>query len=196
MRKLVITENVTLDGSIEMLTDWFNPAGNADADESDLIAHMQELDVDCDAVLLGRQTFTDFRGYWPHARSQDDPGGVSDFLNQVQKYVVSNSLTDPEWENSTILEGDTFARIRQLKNQPGKDIVVTGSISLCHALIDAGLVDEYRLYIYPSVQGRGRRLFPDGFEMQSLRLIDARPFASGVCYVAYQPALPPADSGA
>jgi dihydrofolate reductase len=186
MRKLVITQNVTLDGSIEMITDWFNPAGNPGADESDLIAHMQAHDADCDAMLLGRQTFTDFRGYWPHANPEDDPGGVSDYLNQVQKYVVSSSLVDPQWENSTVLSGDPIAQVRELKEQPGKEIVVTGSISLCHALIDAGLVDEYRLYIYPAVQGKGRRLFPDGFGLQSLRLVDAQPFRSGVCYIAYR----------
>ncbi len=188
MRKLVITENITLDGSIEMIGDWFNPAGSTDKDESDLNAHLQELDVTCDAVLLGRQTVTVFRGYWPDAKPEDDPGGVSDFLNQVQKYVVSSTLQDAGWVNSTILDGDAIQQVRDLKAQPGQDIVVTGSITLCHSLIEAGLVDEYRLYVYPAVQGKGRRLFPDGFEMESLQLIDARSFNGGVCYLSYRPA--------
>lgn len=187
MRKLVITQNVTLDGSIEMLTDWFNPAGDPEVDQSDLVAEMKRQDIDCDAVLLGRQTFTDFRGYWPHAKPEDDPGGVGPFLNQVQKYVVSNTITDPEWENSTIFSGDPLPQIQALKGQDGETIVVTGSISLCHTVIEAGLVDEYRLFTYPSVQGRGRRLFPDGYELLGLDLIDTRHFVSGVTYSAYRP---------
>ncbi len=111
---------------------------------------------------MGRRTFVDLRGYWP--KQTDDPTGITDYLNRVQKYVVSSTLTDPEWENSTVLAGDPVKEVRALKQQPGQDIVVTGSITLCHTLIEAGLVDEYRLFVYPVVQGRGRRLFPDGFE--------------------------------
>ena len=75
-----------------------------------------------------------------------------------------------------------------MKERPGKDIVVTGSITLCHALIDEGLVDQYRLYVYPVVQGRGRRLFPDGFEIPALELLDAKSFRSGITYARYAPA--------
>lgn len=187
MRKLIITQNVTLDGSIEMLSDWFDPAGDPDVDQSDLIAEMTRQDVDCDAMLFGRRTFTDMRGYWPDAKPEDDPGGVSAFLDQVRKYVVSNTLVDPEWGNTTVLTGDPLPQIEDLKREPGKDIVATGSITLCHALIEAGLVDEYRLFTYPSVQGGGRRLFPDGYERPALRLVDARHFVSGVTYAAYRP---------
>jgi dihydrofolate reductase len=76
---------------------------------------------------------------------------------------VSSTVTDPQWENTTILSGDPVQHVQDLKEQQGLDIVVTGSITLCHTLINAGLVDEYRLSVYPVVQGRGRRLFPDGF---------------------------------
>jgi dihydrofolate reductase len=79
-------------------------------------------------------------------------------------------MTDPQWQNSTVLSGDPVDDVRALKDQPGQDIVVTGSITLCHTLIGAGLVDEYRLFVYPVVQGRGRRLFPEGFECPKLRL--------------------------
>jgi dihydrofolate reductase len=78
----------------------------------------------------------------------------------VQKYVVSSTMTDPQWQSSTVLSGDPVEEVRALKEQPGQDIVVTGSIRLCHTLIGVGLVDEYRLFVYPVVQGRGRRLFP------------------------------------
>jgi dihydrofolate reductase len=94
-------------------------------------------------------------------------------------------MTDPEWQNSTVLSGDPVAEVRALKEQSGKDITVTGSITLCHTLIVAGLVDEYRLFVYPLVQGRGRRLFPDGFELPRLRLLEARTFRSGITYSRY-----------
>ena len=103
----------------------------------------------------------------------------------MHKYVVSSTLTDPEWQNSTVLSGDPVAEVCGLKEQPGQDIVVTGSITLCHALIEAGLVDEYRLFVYPVVQGRGRRLFPDGVELPKLRLLEARAFRSGITYSRY-----------
>jgi dihydrofolate reductase len=94
-------------------------------------------------------------------------------------------LTDPEWENSTILTGDPVERVRVLKQQDGRDIVVTGSIRLTHALVAAGLIDEYRLFVYPAVQGRGRRLFPDGHEIPHLRLVDSKAFRSGIILQRY-----------
>ena len=134
-------------------------------------------------MLLGRQTFEDFRGYWP--QQTDDQTGITDELNQIHKYVVSSTMTDPQWRNSTVLTGDWIARVRELKGQQGRDIVVTGSITLTHALIVAGLVDEYRLFVYPTVQGRGRRLFPDGYEMLRLQLAQARGFENGVSLLRY-----------
>jgi dihydrofolate reductase len=98
--------------------------------------------------------------------------------------VVSSTITDPQWQNTTVLSGDPVQQVRTLKEQPGQDIVITGSISLCHTLIDSGLVDEYRLFIYPVVQGRGRRLFPDGFELSGLRLIESRAFGH-IIYARY-----------
>jgi dihydrofolate reductase len=182
-RKLVITQNVTVDGSIEMLGDWFDPQGQGDVDNSDLLAELHRQDSTADGFLTGRRTFEDMRGYWP--KQDDDATGVTAYLNQVQKYVVSSTLTDPQWQNSAILAGDPVAEVRALKERPGQDIVVTGSITLCHALIRAGLVDEYRLFVYPVVQGRGRRLFPDGYELPRLRLLEAKSFRSGITYSRY-----------
>jgi dihydrofolate reductase len=186
MRTLAITQNITVDGSIEMLGDWFNPQGQADVDNSDLLEELHRQDREADGLLLGRQTFEDLRGYWPN--QSNDATGITEYLNRVHKYVVSSTISDPEWQNSTILSGDIIEEVRSLKEQPGKDIVVTGSITLCHALIEAGLVDEYRLFAYPVVQGRGRRLFPDGFEVPTLRLLDAKSFRSGITYSRYAPA--------
>jgi dihydrofolate reductase len=156
MRSLIITQNVTLDGSIEMLEDWFDPQ----AQDDELIAEMRRQDETADALLLGRKTFEDFRGYWPD--QTNDTSGIADYINSVAKYVVSSTMTDPGWNNSTLLSGDPVKHVRTLKAAPGGDIVVTGSITLCHNLIAADVVDEYRLFIYPVVQGAGRRLFPDG----------------------------------
>lgn len=180
MRKLVITQNITLDGSIEMLDDWFDPQ----LQDDDLLAETHRQDAESDAMLLGRQTFEDFRGYWPN--QHDDATGITDYLNGVAKYVVSTTMTEPEWTNSTVLAGDAVLRTRELKNEPGKDIVLTGSIRLVHTLIAAGVVDEYRLFVYPAVQGRGRRLFPDGVSMSTLALVESpKSYPSGITLLRY-----------
>lgn len=189
MRTLAITQNITLDGAIEMIGDWFDPTAD---NLGDVNAQMKREDAESDAVLLGRRTFEDFRGFWP--KQVDDTTGVTDQLNAVRKYVVSNTLTDPEWENSVILSGDILDGIRALKEEPGEDIIVTGSITLCHALIEAGLVDQYRLFHYPVVQGRGRRLFPDGYEIPQLELLESLTFRSGITYSRYAPVQAPASS--
>jgi dihydrofolate reductase len=182
MRTLAITENITLDGSIEMLGDWFDPQGQGDV--ADLAAESHRQDAEADAFLCGRQTFLDLRGYWRDLA--DDATGVSDYLNGVQKYVVSSTLDEPEWERSTVLRGDPVDAVRELKQQPGRDIVLTGSIRLAHTLVAAGLVDEYRLFVYPVVQGRGRRLFPDGHEVGHLELVRSASFSSGVALLVYR----------
>jgi dihydrofolate reductase len=178
MRKLVITQNITLDGSVEMLDDWFDPQMQDD----DLLAESHRQDAEADALLLGRQTFEDFRGYWP--AQTEDPTGITDYLNRVAKYVVSTTMRDPQWANSLVLT--SVEQVSALKAQRGKDIVLTGSISLAHTLIAAGLVDEYRLFVYPTVQGRGRRLFPDGTAVPKLAPI-APPmaFRSGITLLRY-----------
>ena len=121
MRKLVITQNITLDGSIEMLGDWFDPA----AQDRELLEEMHRQDARSDALLLGRRTFEDFRSYWPN--QTDDTTGVTDYLNQVAKFVVSSTMSDPQWQNSTVLRGDPVEQAASLKAEPGADIVLTGS---------------------------------------------------------------------
>jgi dihydrofolate reductase len=183
LRTLAITQNITVDGAIEMLGDWFDPQGQPNVDNSDLLEELHRQDSQADGLLVGRRTFEDFRGYWPQL--SDDPTGISDYLNRVQKYVVSSTMTDPQWQNSTVLSGHPVEEVRALKEQPGQDIVVTGSITLCHSLIWASVVDEYRLFVYPVVQGRGRRLFPEGFECPELRLVETKAFRGGITYSRY-----------
>ena len=106
----------------------------------------------------------------------------------MEKYVVSSTLDDPAWEHTTVLPGDRFQEeLRTLKASPGRDIVTTGSITLVQALVGAGLVDEYRLFLYPVVLGRGARLFADATEVPILRLVETRPFRSGIVLLRYRP---------
>jgi dihydrofolate reductase len=184
MRTLAITQNITVDGSIEMLGNWFDPQRQGQSDNSEVLEELHRQDRTADAFLVGRRTFQDLRSYWP--KQSEDTTGITDYLNRVQKYVVSTSMSDPAWDSSTILSGDPATEVLALKEQPGQDIVVTGSIMLCHTLIQAGLVDQYRLFVYPVVQGAGRRLFPEGFAIEHLRLLDARAFRSGITYARYQ----------
>jgi dihydrofolate reductase len=180
MRKLVVTENITVDGVIDMAEGWFDPLAE-DVDQSDITAASAEHRNAADALLVGRATFEAFREFWP--RQTDDPTGVSDYLNAVDKYVVSTTLEDPGWENTTILRGDLLEAVQALKDADGQDIVATGSVQLVHALIAADLVDEYRLFVFPVVVGRGARLFET--VDRPLRLLEARPFVSGAVLLRY-----------
>lgn len=188
MRDLIVTENITLDGVIDATEGWFNAANDPSVDQSDLIETLHKHTEAADGLLMGRVTFEEMRGYWPHQTG--DTSGVSDYLNRVSKYVVSNTLQDPAWENSTILNGPLKEEVQALKSKPGKDIVSTGSIKLVHALIDADLVDEYRLFVYPVVLGQGRRLFPDSTRIPKLHLAETRPFRSGIALLRYRPTPP------
>ena len=165
---------------------WFDPQGQAEVGNSDLLDELHRQQGEADGFLVGRRTFEDLRGYWPE--QSDDSTGISDYLNRVQKYVVSSTLTDPRWENSTVLSGDPVEKVTALKQEDGREIVLTGSIRLAHTMIEAGLVDEYRLFVYPTVQGSGRRLFPDGYEVPRLRLLDSKAFLSGITLQRYAPA--------
>jgi len=180
MRDLIVTENITLDGVIDTEGGWFSLDG-----DNDLAAATREHMAAADAVLLGRVTYEQFAGYWP--AQTDDTTGVSDYLNRTTKYVVSSSLATADWQNTTILSGPLADEIAALKRQPGKEIVATGSVSLVRSLVQADLVDAYRLFVYPVVLGRGRRLFPDGIG-RTLRLADTRTFRSGVVLLSYRTA--------
>lgn len=183
MRKLVITENMTLDGVVDEMDEWFSPtAGGEDINEVNR-EHMGKTGV----VLLGRTTYEEFKEFWP--RQTDDTTGVTDYLNRTPKYVFSSTLTqaDADWQNTIILRGQLADEVAALKNQEGADIVVSGSISLAQSLAQAKLVDEYRLFIYPAILGHGRRLFSEGIDSK-LQLINTRTFRSGVVLLVYRSA--------
>jgi dihydrofolate reductase len=191
MRDLIVTENISVDGVIDLSGGWFDPQAQGKANESGLPAAPAGRRGAADAFLAGRVTFEQLRGYWP--LQSDDQTGITDYLNQVQKYVVSATLAEPGWEPTTVLRGPLREEITALKSAPGRDIVVTGSITLVHALIAAGLVDEYRLFVYPVVAGQGARLFGGdgagelaGLRLADLSLAEARPFRSGVVLLRYR----------
>jgi dihydrofolate reductase len=158
MRTLAITQNMSADGAIEFLGDWFDPTAHAEDLNAEVLRQSEAEDV----LLLGRQTFEEFRSFWP--QQTEDRTGIAAHLDRVHKAVVSSTLSEPGWGNSSVLGEDWRDRVRALKQEDGGDIVVTGSLTLCPAVIEAGLVDEYRLFVHPAVQGRGRRLFPEGHE--------------------------------
>jgi dihydrofolate reductase len=186
VRDLIVTENITLDGVIDASEGWFTPGGGGDADQSDVLDALAEQRDASDAFLVGRVTFEQMRSYWP--AQTDDETGITDHLDRVSKYVVSTTLEDPGWEPTTVLRGPLSEDVAALKAAPGRDIVATGSINLVHGLIAAGLVDEYRLFVYPVVLGRGRRLFEGATGLPPLRLVEARPFRSGVVLLRHRAA--------
>jgi dihydrofolate reductase len=179
-RKLVVAENMSANGVIEFLDPWFDPGDQEDEELLDVVRGHTEAET---ALVLGRRTFEEFRGYWPNQK--DDTTGFTAHLNRVPKYVVSSSMTDPEWENSTVLAGSLENEVSSLKATGDGEIEVTGSISVVHALMRADLVDEYRLFVFPYATPRGRNLVPDGVPMQAFTLAESRAFPSGVVLLDY-----------
>jgi dihydrofolate reductase len=175
MRRIIVTEFISLDGVMEdpggaegtPFGGWafkFERGPEGDKYKFD------EL-MAADAMLLGRVTYQGFAKAWP---SMTDGVGFAEKMNGMRKYVVSSTLEQAEWQNSQILRGDVADEVRKLKAQEGGDILVAGSARLAHALQDADLVDEYRLMVYPTVLGSGKRLFPDGGRPGGLELVEAR----------------------
>ena len=157
MGAIRVHEFTTVDGVVDAPM-WTVDYGFPD----DLAASIGAITAPAKGILLGRTTFEMFAPAWSTRTAEDDEGAP--FFNDTPKYVVSSTLTEPGWDNSSVLGDDWRARVRALKEQDGGDIVLTGSLTLCSAVIEAGLVDEYRLFVHPAVQGRGRRLFPEGHE--------------------------------
>lgn len=175
MRKVVVTEFVSLDGVME------EPAWTAPYWNDEIAEFKGEESAACDALLLGRITYEGFAKAWP---SSTDPGAEQ--MNSLPKHVASRTLKTTEW-NATLLPGDVVEEVTKLKQQPGKNLLVYGSGQLVQTLIQHNLVDEYRLLVYPVVLGKGQRLFNDG-DTASLKLVRTQAFSSGVVALVYEPA--------
>ena len=128
MRKLVVTENMTLDGVIDLAAGWFDPLAE-DVDQSDINSATTEHRQAADALLVGRNTFEAFREFWP--KQTDDPTGISDYLNTVHKYVVSGTLDDPGWENTTVLRGASSRKSRSSRPRTAMTSLRLGASSSC-----------------------------------------------------------------
>jgi dihydrofolate reductase len=140
------------------------------------------------AFLLGRHTYEIFSGYWPKITDPANP--VAAKLNALPKYVASATLTSADWAGTTVLSGDVLTEVANLKEQPGGELQVHGSGALAHALIDADLIDEYRLLFFPVHLGSGKKLFRDGAKAASLRLLTSSVTSTGVVIATYEPAGP------
>lgn len=139
-----------------------------------------------DAILLGRNTFQMMKTYWSQVTDPDNI--VSAKLNGQPKYVVSATLADPDWGNTTVLSGDIVKEVSQLKDQPGGELQVHGSAMLARSLHEAGLVDEFRLLVFPVYVGKGKRLFSEGAASSGFTLVDSRTTSTGAVYSALTPA--------
>jgi dihydrofolate reductase len=185
-RKIVVAEYISLDGVIEDpvgmensgLGDWTGPFNRGP--EGDKFKHDELLAID--AILLGHVTYDAFAAVWPSVK---DDTGFADRINSLPKFVASNTLEQSEWNNTTILSDNAIEQIRDLKKQAGGDILVYGSTALVHALMPHGLIDEYNLMVYPTVLGRGKRLFPNGYE-STLTLVECKPLGSGIVLLRYR----------
>ena len=189
MGKLIISENVTLDGVVQDPSGdegfrhggWLGHIGDRGREEAVKVVLDEALGTE--AMLLGRRSYEFLASRW---RSRT--GALADRLNSKPKYVVSSTLHDPAWNNTTVLHGDVVSEVSKLKQQLAGDIVVAGSFQLVHALMEHDLADELRLMIFPVVLGAGARLFGETTGSKPLRLVGNRTVDGDLAYLTYQPA--------
>lgn len=185
MGRLVVTEYISVDGVVEAPSgvETFERVGWTDAfsrgPEGDEFKVAETMGSD--AQLLGRITYETFAETWPHVE-----GEFADYFNSMPKYVVSSTLTDPEWNNTTVLAGDLVDEVAELKRRYERDIVVHGSPRLAQALVEHDLVDALHLLVYPVIVGAGKRLFDGTSETKRLRLTETRTFGDGIQLLIYE----------
>jgi len=189
MRKVVVSEFPTLDGVVEDPSWTFQFSG-----EEQPKYKFDEL-VAADALLLGRVTYQGFADSWPNMMDQyEGPDGAvlqeyTDMINGYPKHVVSKTLEEPlGWNNSTLIREDVAEEVSRLKRQPGKEILIFGSADLARKLKEHGLIEDYRLMVFPIVLGSGKRLCNNGLDTTVLELVDTNTFGSGAVVLIYRPA--------
>lgn len=177
MRKIVAGLFMSLDGVVESPEEWHFPYFN---DEMGEIVGGQMAEAD--TMLFGRKTYEGFAAYWPD--SEDD---FAAHMNNTPKLVASTTLNKVEWQNSTLIRGNAADELREIKEQPGKNIAITGSVVLVQSLLRDGLIDELNLLIHPIAVGSGQRLFAEG-DRVPLKLVSSRTLSTGVIHAVYAPA--------
>lgn len=178
MKKVIVTEFVTLDGVMEAPHEWSFPYWG------DEIAKFKlDETFASSALLLGRVTYLAFAESWPE---RTDDTGFADRFNALPKYVVSTTLTEGSWNNTQIIRDNMFAEIEKLKQGSGGDLVIHGSGRLVNSLVPANIIDEYRLLVYPIVLGKGQKLFEEGVKT-NLNLVESKSYPSGVVGLTYHP---------
>jgi dihydrofolate reductase len=188
MGKIIISENVSLDGVIQdpagdegfQRGGWVGRVGDRGREEAAQVLLEEALGTE--DMLLGRRSYEFLAARWPSRT-----GALADRLNSKPKYVVSSTLQDPAWNNTTVLKGNVVNEVSKLKQQLAGDIVVPASFQLVRTLIEHDLADELRLMIYPVVLGAGERLFGETSDKKPLRLISTRTVGNDLAYLTYQP---------
>jgi dihydrofolate reductase len=178
MRKLIVSTYLTLDARVDEIQGWAAPY-----DDAASVSYHTDLLMNCDGLLLGRKTYEIFATIWP---SRSGELAYVDKINKMTKYVASTTLTDLDWENSQLIEGDVAEGVAELKQQPGQDLVMYGCLDLMQSLLEHDLVDEYRLLVHPVLLGKGRSFFKDGAERVNLDLVDTTVIPGGVAVLTYQ----------
>jgi dihydrofolate reductase len=186
MGRIVVTEFVSLDGVMEAPggEEFKYPGWSFEFDRGEE-GNQFKLDetLESEALLLGRRTYEGFAAAWPQRE-----GDFADKFNSMPKYVVSSTLENPEWSNTTVLSGDAVEEVRRLKQELDGDIYVHGSRQLAQTLIESDLVDELHLMVFPVVLGTGKRLFGETSDKKPLRLVESRTVGDGVAILVYRPA--------
>ena len=182
MRKLIVSEWVTLDGVFDAtnMNKWFAPY-----DSSERREHIMNVVVGCDAIVLGRTSYEMLGPHW--SKQTNDDQGPAHKLNSVAKYVVSSTLAKADWNNSTIIKKNVEEEITKVKQQPGHYALIMGSATLVQSLMATDLIDEYQFLVHPVVMGSGTRFFKDGMNLTKLTLLETKTIGQGVTLLRYQP---------
>jgi dihydrofolate reductase len=179
MRKVIASLFVSLDGVMEKPETWHFPYFNDEMGRA-----IGQAMSSADAFLLGRRTYEEWAAFWPTQSPEENPMAAA--ITGMPKFVASTTLDEVTWQNSTLLGEDVAGEVEKLKQQPGKDIVVSGSATLVRSLLRDSVLDELRLMIHPVVVGSGRRLFENGEVQSPLELIESETFSTGVLNLTYR----------
>jgi len=180
MRKLVVSESMTLDGVFDAYTmgQWVTPFDSEERNK-----FIQDTILAADAFLFGRTTYEMYTQYWSGMKNNEY--GIADRLNSAHKYVVSANIAKADWNNSTIIKANVAEEVARLKQKAGEHILIIGSAILVQSLMQSDLIDEYKFLVHPAIIGSGKRFFRDGMVTSKLKLAESKALSSGVVALSY-----------